>query len=130
MFAVIRTGGKQHRVSENDRITVERLAAAPGERIALGDILMLAEEGAAPLVGAQVPSEARVFADVLEQKRGPKVLVFKKKRRKNHRRLNGHRQDLTVLRIAAISASGEMAAAAVEPAATAPQAPAASIVEE
>lgn len=128
MFAVIRTGGKQHRVAENDHITVERLAAAPGERIALGDILMLAEAGKAPLVGAQVPRDARVFADVVEQKRGSKVLVFKKKRRKNHRRLNGHRQELTVLRIAAISASGE---AAAEPAvADASPAPQASPAEE
>jgi large subunit ribosomal protein L21 len=129
MFAVIRTGGKQHRVSENDRITVERLAGAPGDRIALGDILMLAEDGAAPLVGTQVPSEARVFADVVEQMRGPKVLVFKKKRRKNHRRLNGHRQDLTVLRIAAISATGAVAAVAAEPVAV-PETPDPSIAEE
>jgi large subunit ribosomal protein L21 len=107
MFAVIRTGGKQHRVAANERITVERLDGEPGAAIAFDDVLMLAGDGEAPRVGAAVPATARVFAEVVEQTRGPKLLVFKKKRRKNHRRLNGHRQDLTVVRITGVSASGE-----------------------
>ena len=106
MFAIIRTGGKQHRVAENDRIVVERLAGAPGDVIAFDDVLMLAGTAAAPLIGAQVPGEARVFGEVLAQQRGAKVLVFKKKRRQNYRRLRGHRQEQTVVRITAISADG------------------------
>jgi large subunit ribosomal protein L21 len=79
---------------------------------------MLAGDGEAPLVGAAVPSEARVFGRVLEQTRGPKLIIFKKKRRKNYRRTKGHRQDLTAVRIVTISPSGMFAAeaAAAEPA--------------
>jgi large subunit ribosomal protein L21 len=121
MFAVIRTGGKQHRVAENDRIVIERLDAEAGDLVAFDQVLMLAEDGKEPLVGAAVPSEARVFGRVLEQARGAKVIVFKKKRRKNYRRTRGHRQDLTVVRIVSISASGafEAEAAAEEPIAAA-----------
>lgn len=118
MFAVIRTGGKQHRVAEGDRIVVERLDAEAGDVVAFDRILMVAGNGEAPLVGAAVPSEARVFGRVLEQTRGPKLIVFKKKRRKNYRRTKGHRQDLTAVRILSISPSGAFAAeaAAAEPA--------------
>ena len=118
MYAIIRTGGKQHRVAENDRIVVERLAGAPGDVIAFNDVLMLAGTEVAPLIGAQVPGAARVFGEVLAQQRGAKVLVFKKKRRQNYRRLRGHRQEQTVVRITAISVDGT----APEPR---PQAPAA-----
>lgn len=111
MFAVIRTGGKQHRVAENDRITVERLAAEPGDLVVFNEVLMLAEDGQDPLIGSAVPGEARVFGRVLTQTRGPKLIIFKKKRRKNHRRTRGHRQDLTEVRIASISATGEPAEA-------------------
>src|SRR5512132_3243935 len=118
MFAVIRTGGKQHRVAEDDRIVVERLDAEAGDVVAFDRILMVAGNGEAPLVGAAVPSEARVFGRVLEQTRGPKLIVFKKKRRKNYRRTKGHRQDLTAVHILSISPSGafEAEAAAAEPA--------------
>ncbi len=116
MFAVIRSGGKQHRVSENDRIVVERLLGEPGDLVTFSDVLMLAGDGSEPLVGSSVPSEARVFGRVLGQTRGPKLIIFKKKRRKNHRRTRGHRQDLTEVRIAGISIDGaEPAAAAAEP---------------
>jgi large subunit ribosomal protein L21 len=117
MFAVIRTGGKQHRVAEGDRIVIERLGGEAGDLVAFDQVLMLAEDGKEPLVGAAVPSEARVFGRVLEQTRGPKLIVFKKKRRKNYRRTHGHRQDLTAVRIVSISASGafEAEAAAAEP---------------
>ena len=126
MFAVIRSGGKQHRVSENDRIIIERLNAEPGDIVAFDKVLMLAEDGKEPLVGASVPGEARVFGRVLEQTRGPKLIIFKKKRRKNHRRTKGHRQDLTAIRITSISSTGEATAAdAAEPApATETEAPA------
>ena len=115
MFAVIRSGGKQHRVAENDRITVEKLVAEPGDLVVFDDVLMLGGDGD-PLVGASVPVAARVFGRVLEQARGPKLIIFKKKRRKNHRRTRGHRQNLTLVQIAAISADGAApAAAAAEP---------------
>ncbi len=111
MYAVIRTGGKQYRVAENQRVTVERLPGDPGETLKLDDVLMIAEEGSAPLVGTPSLDKAAVFAEVLAQTRGDKVIVFKKKRRKNYRRTKGHRQELTMLRIAGISASGKAPAA-------------------
>ena len=107
MYAVIRTGGKQYRVAENDRIVVEKLGVEPGETVELADVLMLAEDGKAPAVGTPVLADAKVFAEVVEQARGEKILVFKKKRRKGYRRLKGHRQDATVLRITGISADGK-----------------------
>ncbi len=107
MFAVIHTGGKQHRVSENDRIVVERLSADPGATVAFDKVLMLVGDAEAPLIGDAVPGTARVFGQVLEQKRGAKIIVFKKKRRQGYRRKRGHRQYQTVVRIMSISASGE-----------------------
>jgi large subunit ribosomal protein L21 len=107
MYAVIRTGGKQYRVAENQRITVERMAGEPGDTVRLDDVLMISEEGQAPLVGPPGLDKAAVFAEVVEQTRGDKIIVFKKNRRKNYRRKKGHRQDLTLLRIAGISASGK-----------------------
>ena len=103
MFAVIRTGGKQYRVRENDVIRVERLAGAPGETVALDEVLML-DAGAGPTIGDPLVAGASVRATVLDQARADKILVFKKKRRKNYRRLHGHRQDMTVLRITDIAA--------------------------
>jgi large subunit ribosomal protein L21 len=105
MFAVIRTGGKQYRVAAGDVIKVERLAdAVPGSTIALDEVLMVGEGGDAK-VGAPLVAGASVAAEVIAQDRGPKIIVFKKKRRQNYRRKNGHRQDLTVLRITGISAA-------------------------
>ena len=102
MFAVIRTGGKQYRVAKGDVIEVERLGGEPGSAVTLDQVLMLAGDGA-PVVGTPLVSGATVTAEVVEQGRGPKIIVFKKKRRKSYRRLNGHRQAITTLRINAIS---------------------------
>ena len=99
MFAVIRTGGKQYKVAKNDVIFVEKLAGEPGSTIELGDVLMLGGDGAEAKTGAPLVAGAKVAATVLEQKQGEKVIVFKKRRRHNYRRKNGHRQELTVLRI-------------------------------
>ncbi len=99
MFAVIRTGGKQYTVAQNDVIMVEKLEGVAGDTIALAEVLALDGKIGAPLVEC-----ASVAAEILEQKRGEKVLIFKKKRRHNYRRKNGHRQYLTVLRITGISA--------------------------
>lgn len=115
MFAVIKTGGKQYKVSKDDVLTVETLAGAPGDLIQVGDVLMLGEDGQEPTIGAPVVDKAAVFAEVLDQTRGEKILVFKKQRRQNHRRKNGHRQHLTVLRIEAISPTGEKPAFEAKP---------------
>ena len=113
MFAVIRTGGKQYRVSENSCIEVERLAGSPGDTLTFDDVLMMGGSGDERCaVGTKTLEKAAVFAELMAQTRGDKVLVFKKKRRKNHRRMRGHRQDLTLLRITGISPSGERPAAA------------------
>ena len=99
MFAVIRTGGKQYRVAQGDIIKVERIEAEAGATVTLDQVLMVGE-GADAKVGLPLIAGASVAAEVVAQDRGPKVIVFKKKRRKN-----GHRQDLTVLRITGIDAA-------------------------
>ena len=98
MFAVIRTGGKQYKVAKNDVIVVEKLLGDAGDEVDFTDVLAL-NDGAATQFGQPVVSNALVTAEVLEQARGDKVIIFKKRRRKNYRRKNGHRQELTVLRI-------------------------------
>ena len=98
MFAVVRTGGKQYRVAEGDLIRVERLEGEKGGSITLGDVLMAGDRIGVPLV-----SGVSVAAEIVAQARGPKIIVFKKKRRQNYRRKNGHRQDMTILRITGIA---------------------------
>ncbi len=98
MYAVIRTGGKQYRVAKDDVVFVEKLAGEPGSAVTLDDVLMIGE-GADARAGTPILAGASVTATVLEQKLDDKVLIFKKKRRHNYRRKNGHRQALTVLRI-------------------------------
>jgi large subunit ribosomal protein L21 len=113
MFAVIRTGGKQYRVAEDDVITVERLNGEPGGTVDLGEVLMVAD-GAAVTAGTPLVVGASVRATIVEQSRAPKIIVFKKKRRQNYRRKKGHRQHQTVLRVTRIStgpAAAEAAAA-------------------
>jgi large subunit ribosomal protein L21 len=112
MFAVIRTGGKQYKVAPNDVIFVEKLAGEAGAEIAFEDVLMVGDaEGATS--GTPELADVHVTATVLEQKRADKIIVFKKKRRHNYRRKNGHRQHLTVLRITDI-VTGAAAALAAE----------------
>ncbi|AWK87395.1 50S ribosomal protein L21 [Azospirillum thermophilum] len=101
MFAVIRTGGKQYKVANGDVIRVEKLEAEAGASITLDDVLMVSDGGNVQ-VGSPTVAGAAVVAEVVAQDRGPKIIVFKKKRRQNYRRKNGHRQDLTVLRITEI----------------------------
>ncbi len=110
MYAVIKTGGKQYRVAKDDVIVVERLAGAAGDKIELDQVLML-DDGKGATLGTPLVDGARVAATVLDQSRGEKIIVFKKKRRKNYRRTMGHRQDLTVLRITDILAKGKKAPA-------------------
>ena len=103
MYAIIKTGGKQYKVAANDVIKVEKIAAQAGDTVKLEEVLMVAGDGA-PKVGAPFLKGASVTAEVLEQAKGDKVIVFKKKRRHNYRSKNGHRQNLTVLRIKDINA--------------------------
>jgi|SaaInl4_135m_RNA_FD_contig_31_752315_length_614_multi_5_in_0_out_0_1 large subunit ribosomal protein L21 len=112
MFAVIRTGGKQYRVAKDDQIVVERLTGEPGALVEIDDVLMIGEAGKAPTLGTDELGKAAVFAEVVEQTRGEKIVVFKKHRRQGYRRRGGHRQLLTVLRIADISATGKKPAKA------------------
>jgi large subunit ribosomal protein L21 len=102
MYAVIKTGGKQYRVSKDDVVTIEKLEGDAGKTIEFTEVLMVGE-GASVKVGKPVVSGAKVTAELLEQTRGPKLIAFKKRRRKNSRRKKGHRQDLTTVRITGIT---------------------------
>jgi large subunit ribosomal protein L21 len=102
MYAVVKTGGKQFRVTGGDVIKVEKLAGEAGETVTLGEVLMLG--GDTPEIGAPTVAGASVAAEILEQARDKKVIVFKKRRRQNYRRKKGHRQHMTVLKIGAINA--------------------------
>jgi large subunit ribosomal protein L21 len=123
MYAVIRTGGKQYRVAPEDVIEIERLAAKAGDQVQFSEVLMVAGEGGISF-GAPLVAGATVAGEVTALTRGPKLVIFKKKRRKHFRRKNGHRQDLMEVRITEILTDGHKpeqrarpAAAAAEPAA-------------
>ena len=106
MFAVIRTGGKQYKVAPDDVIAVERIQGEPGAEIELGEVLMLGD-GASLTMGTPTVAGARVAATVLDQNKGDKVVIFKKKRRQGYHRTRGHRQLQTVLRITEILPAGQ-----------------------
>jgi large subunit ribosomal protein L21 len=102
MFAVIKTGGRQYRVVPDDVLEIGKIAGDVGTIVQLGEVLVLG--GDAPVLGTPVVSGASVAAEVLQHKRGPKVIAFKKRRRKNSRRKRGYRDEITVLRITEILA--------------------------
>jgi large subunit ribosomal protein L21 len=106
MFAIIRTGGKQYRVAPGDRLEVEKVAGEAGDIIEFGEVLMVGGNGS-PSIGVPLVAGATVAAEVLAQARGDKIIVFKKKRRKNYRRKRGHRQMLTAVRITEILTDGQ-----------------------
>jgi large subunit ribosomal protein L21 len=106
MFAVFQTGGKQYKVAADQILEVERLEGEAGSAIAFESVLMVGE-GDQATVGAPFVAGATVAAEIVEQTRGPRLIVFKKRRRKNYRRRNGHRQDLTLLRITEILTDGK-----------------------
>jgi large subunit ribosomal protein L21 len=114
MFAVVKTGGKQYRVAKGDIVIVEKLLGEEGEIVSLDEVLMIGKEGEAPTVGTPRVEKAAVFAEVVEQGRADKIIVFKKKRRQNYRRKNGHRQEQTVLRVVEVSATGTKPKAAAK----------------
>jgi large subunit ribosomal protein L21 len=103
MFAVIKTGGKQYRVAADDVIVVEKLAGEAGAAVTFDDVLLVSE-GEMVKVGAPTVTGARVTATIVDQRKGDKVKVFKKKRRNTYRRKRGHRQHESVVRITAINA--------------------------
>src|SRR6476661_8776574 len=104
MFAVIKTGGKQYNVAEDQLLKIERIDGKPGEIIQLGEVLVLG--GDSPKLGTPTIAGASVAAEVVEQSRGEKVISFKKRRRKNSRRRRGHRQEFTLIRISEILVDG------------------------
>jgi large subunit ribosomal protein L21 len=104
MFAVIKTGGKQYRVAEDQKLQIEKIKGEPGEIVQLGDVLMVG--GDTPQFGSPTVAGASVAAEVIAQERGPKVIAFKKRRRKNSRRKRGHRQEFTLIRITEILMDG------------------------
>ncbi|HEX3651324.1 MAG TPA: 50S ribosomal protein L21 [Rhizomicrobium sp.] len=105
MFAVIRSGGKQYRVAENDVLSLSKLEGEVGSKVALDEVLMLG--GDSPKSGTPLISGASVEAEIVEHGRGPKVIAFKKKRRKNTHRKRGSRQHFTKVKITGISAGSE-----------------------
>jgi large subunit ribosomal protein L21 len=98
MYAIIQTGGKQYRVSQGDLITVEKLVGAAGDRIEINSVLVVGE-GAQVTVGQPQLEHARVVGTIVRQQRGPKVIIYKHKRRKGYQKKQGHRQWQTLLRV-------------------------------
>jgi large subunit ribosomal protein L21 len=121
MFAVIRTGGKQYRVTPNAVLKVEKLDAAPGATVTFTDVLAVGNDGGLTL-GAPTVAGASVTATVVAQDRLDKIIIFKKRRRQNSRRRNGHRQHVTVLRVGGIGLNGGEPAASSESAPVEPAA--------
>jgi len=127
MFAVIKTGGKQYKVAADDILEIEKLDAVAGDAIIFEEVLMVGADGDVT-IGAPLVDGATVAAELVEQKRAKKIVVFKKKRRQNYRRKAGHRQHLSIVRITDILTGGAKpkAKAAKKPAAAKSEAPAAA----
>jgi large subunit ribosomal protein L21 len=105
MYAVIKTGGKQYRVAANDKILIEKLDGAAGDRVNFTEVLMVSNGGTVD-IGAPFLAGATVVGEIEKQARGPHIIIFKKRRRKHYRRRNGHRQDLTAVTITEILTGG------------------------
>ena len=104
MYAVIKTGGKQYKVSKDDIISVEKLSEDTGKKIKLNEVLIISDKGK-PIVGDPLIKGASVEAEIMDHSRAAKITVFKKKRRHNYRRKKGHKQNITNLKILSINAS-------------------------
>ena len=113
MFAVFKTGGKQYRVAAEDVIKVGKVKGEPGEIVEFGEVLVVGGDNLS--LGAPTVTGATVAAEVLEQARGPKIIAFKKRRRKNSRRKIGHRQEFTLLRITEILTDGKKPSKQAQP---------------
>ncbi len=105
MYAVVKTGGKQYRVQKEDVVLVEKLSANDGDQLVLSDVLMVGD-GKKVTLGTPLVNDAAVMAQVIRQTRGPKITMIYKRRRKNSRRKQGHKQDLTLLKIIDIAETG------------------------
>jgi large subunit ribosomal protein L21 len=123
MFAVFKTGGKQYRVAAEDVLKVDKIEGTPGEIVEFGEVLVVG--GDSVTLGAPTIAGATVAAEVLDQARGPKIIAFKKRRRKNSRRKRGHRQEFTLLRITEILTDGNKPSKTAKPRAEAAPASAA-----
>ena len=121
MFAVIKTGGKQYRVAADDILEVEKIAGNPGDVVEFAEVLVVG--GDSPQLGTPTIAGAIVAGEVLEQGRGPKVIAFKKRRRKNSRRKRGHRQEFTRVRITEILTDGKKPSKTPPPRAKKPRPP-------
>jgi large subunit ribosomal protein L21 len=121
MFAVIKTGGKQYRVATDDVLQVEKIAGNPGDVVEFAEVLVVG--GDTPQLGTPTIAGAIVAGEVLEQGRGPKVIAFKKRRRKNSRRKRGHRQEFTRVRITEILTDGKKPSKTPPPRAKKPRPP-------
>jgi len=130
MFAVFKTGGKQYRVAAEDVLKVDKVKGEPGEIVEFGEVLVVG--GDSLTLGAPTVAGATVAAQVLDQARGPKIIAFKKRRRKNSRRKRGYRQEFTLLRITEILTEGRRASktAPPKPQRAQARAPAAAEAEE
>jgi large subunit ribosomal protein L21 len=117
MFAVFKTGGKQYRVAADDVLKIDKIKGEPGEIVEFGEVLVVGGEPVT--LGAPTIAGATVAAEVLEQARGPKIIAFKKRRRKNSRRKRGHREEFTLLRITEILTGGTKPSKTVRPKQTA-----------
>ncbi|HKM87213.1 MAG TPA: 50S ribosomal protein L21 [Xanthobacteraceae bacterium] len=113
MFAVFKTGGKQYRVAAEDVLKIDKVKGTPGEIVEFGEVLLVG--GEAVTLGAPTVIGATVAAEVLDQARGPKIIAFKKRRRKNSRRKRGHRQEFTLVRITEILTDGKKPSKTVQP---------------
>ena len=105
MYAVIKTGGKQYKVSKDDIISVEKLSEDSGKKVKLNEVLVISDKGK-PIIGNPLIKGASVEAEILEQTRSKKITIFKKKRRQNYRRKQGHKQLITNLKILSINSTG------------------------
>ena len=104
MYAVVKTGGQQFRVTKGDKLSIQKLDVEAGKSITLDEVMMI-NDGKSAKVGTPLVSGAKVTAKIIEQYRDEKVIIFKKKRRQNYRRTNGHRQHLTLIEITDIKAA-------------------------
>ena len=128
MFAVIKTGGKQYRVAAEDVLQVAKVKGDPGEIIQFGEVLVVGGDNVT--LGAPTVAGASVAAEVLEQGRGPKIIAFKKRRRKNSRRKRGHRQEFTLVRVTEILTDGAKPTKTARPKAEARPKPASETTAE
>jgi large subunit ribosomal protein L21 len=119
MFAVIKTGGKQYRVAAEDVLQIDKVKGDPGEIIQFGEVLLLGGDDVK--LGLPTVAGASVAAEVLEQGRGPKIIAFKKRRRKNSRRKRGHRQEFTLVRVTEILTDGAQPTKSAAPKAAKPK---------